>query len=78
MGHGVYYNVDGEGPLDIPTGSTTFFPDAGCHYIVTEIGAGPVRYIRWQINKVWRPTATYLQITEMWYWGGIVAAKTEE
>jgi hypothetical protein len=67
MGNGVRYLNDGSGPVK---NNDFYFPDAGIHFAITQVGVGPVRYVRWQINESWEQQP-WVRFSELWYWGGV-------
>jgi hypothetical protein len=50
--------------------------DNPTNFYITELGVGPVRFIRWQCNKSWsNEPACFMH--EAWFWGGIIENVSE-
>jgi hypothetical protein len=73
MGNGYRYLADGSGPVK---NNNFYFPDAGWHFAITEVGVGPVRYVRWQIHETWGQN-NWVQFQELWYWGGVISENNQ-
>jgi hypothetical protein len=46
------------------------------NHTINVLGVGPVRYIRWQVNKTWG-LINEVDLAELWYWGGIISIPKE-
>jgi hypothetical protein len=46
--------------------------DNPTNFIISELGIGGVRFLRWQFNRSWSNEACAF-MAEMWYWGGIIS-----